>query len=207
LPGARQDLTPQADEWWLTASKLLVHSVRLSEPQAIDVSEDPDTNLEMLFESIVGPHRQRQEQHERIDRALARCLGDELASVFERADLDGFGGREVRVTKAYKGRRGWVVLEGVNLAGQDAEREMDATTCRLQRLRRGKQAGEIEIILGYIASPHGLNGERSLVEFAREMTGANVFDVRNDGVGLRDAARRSLDRAEGRTRLAPDGDH
>ena len=154
---------------------LLIHRVRLSEPRPIDC-RDPEEELEPLYESVVAPHRPAREQRTRIDGEIRKCLNS-LAEKFEvRQTLPGFGGRCVTVLRAYQGVRGWVVIEGVNLATSQAEIQADATVSRLLRLRSGLD-GHCGILVGYLASPEGINGESVLLKWLEEQTGALTFDL------------------------------
>ena len=72
--------------------------------------------------------------------------------------------------------RGWVVIEGINLATNQAELLADATASKLMRLRAGLRE-ECDVMIGYLASPEGLDGEQVLVDWLRERAEAQVFDL------------------------------
>lgn len=97
----------------------------------------------------------------RIDRRVTDCLGD-LADRFDKnAKLAGGYGSEVRVMRAFQGQRGWVVVEALNLRAHAVE-AADQIFGKLSRLRLGPS--NVDLIVGYVASEHGLNGERALVK-------------------------------------------
>jgi hypothetical protein len=175
LPYAEGPLAPFEDRWWRHVKDLLIHRVRLSDPRPIDC-RDPDQELEPLYEAVVAPHRPAREQRSRIDGEIGRCLGP-LAKRFQvRAGLPGFGGRDVKVLRAYRGRQAWIVIEGVNLATDQADAESDTAVGKLRRLREGVR-GRCELLIGYLAPPDGLNGNGVLLEWIRNQTQARTFDL------------------------------
>jgi hypothetical protein len=74
-----------------------------------------------------------------------------------------------------------LVVDGVNLASSDAETQSDALVSRLLRIKAGNETPsiqrEVKACIGYLASPHGLNGEATLVEWIREKCEAQIFDL------------------------------
>src|SRR5262249_32489931 len=52
IPYSEAQLSPHSDTWWKHLSNLLVHSVRLSEPRAIDC-RNLDEEVELLYEAVV----------------------------------------------------------------------------------------------------------------------------------------------------------
>ena len=195
LPYSEGPVAPFVDDWWKTVRELLVHRVRLSEPRPIDC-RNPEEELEPLYESIVSSHRSPREQRARVDSEIRRCLQN-VASKFEsRQELAGFGGRPVKVLQSHHGPRGWLVIEGVNLASRKAEFDTDAMVSRLLRLREGLQE-QPNTIVGYLASPDGLNGESILVEWIRAQTNAQVFDLMTQRDHLREEAEALLAKVDG----------
>jgi hypothetical protein len=178
LPHAAEPMAPYEDRWWRHARELLVHRVRLSEPRPIDC-RDPDQELEPLYEAVVAPHRPPREQRTRIDGEITKCLRH-LADQFKaRQRVPGFKGREVQVLRGFHGPRGWVIIEGINLATTQAELLADATASKLMRVREGVER-DCDVMIGYLASPEGLNGESVLVDWLRERTRAKTFDLIKD---------------------------
>jgi Protein of unknown function (DUF3037) len=178
LPHMTDVRSPYSDRWWRHVRDLLVHRVRLSEPRPIDC-RDPEQELGPLYEAVVGPHRPATERRTRIDGEISKCL-NHLASRFRsRQRIPGFKGRDVSVLRAFHGQRGWVVIEGINLASREAEGQVDATASRLMRLQAGVHE-DCEVMIGYLASPEGLNGESVLVDWLREQTRARTFDLLKD---------------------------
>jgi hypothetical protein len=178
LPHAAEPMAPYEDRWWRHVRELLVHRVRLSEPRPIDC-RDPEQELEPLYEAVVAPHRASREQRTRIDGEITKCL-KHLADHFKaRQRIAGFERRDVQVMRGFRGARGWVVIEGVNLATTQAELQADATASKLMRLQAGLQE-DCDVMIGYLASPEGLNGEKVLVDWLRERVGAKVFDLMKD---------------------------
>jgi Protein of unknown function (DUF3037) len=174
-----------SDAWWRHVSKLLVHSIRLSEPRAIDCI-DPDKEVELLYEAVVGPVRKRGERHERIDWELVRTLGP-LANRLDKGEVVGFKGHPVSVKRFKEDSNHILVIEGVNLATSAAEQDADALVSRLLRIqeRDGKtKSKKVMTLVGYLTSPNGLNGEAFLVEWIREKAQAQTFDLLRQGDGF-----------------------
>jgi hypothetical protein len=199
LPYAEGPIPPFEDRWWRHVKELLIHRVRLSEPRPIDC-RDPDQELGPLYEAVVAPHRPSKERRSRIDGEIRRCLGY-LAERFQaRAGLPGFGGREVKVLRAYRGRKGWVVIEGVNLATDQADTESDAAVGKLRRLREGIR-DRCEFLVGYLAPPEGLNGNEVLLEWIRSQTQAQTFDLARDRSAFLQTADKLVAQADGQELL------
>ena len=201
LPYAEPQVPHYDDRWWRHARELLIHRVRLSEPRPIDC-RDPEEELEPLYESVVAPHRSAREQRTRIDGEIRKCLNS-LAEKFEaRQTLPGFGGRSVTVLRAYQGARGWVVIEGINMAASQAEVQADATASKLLRLRSGLDQ-DCRILVGYLSSPEGLNGESVLIEWLEQKTGAHTFDLMKQRADFHVTADRMVAQADGQESLFP----
>src|SRR6266542_3738979 len=195
LPYAEGPIPPFEDHWWRHVKELLIHRVRLGEPRPIDC-HNPDQELGPLYEAVVAPHRPSKDRRSRIDGEIRRCLGH-LAERFQaRADLPGFGGREVKVLRAYRGQRGWVVIEGGNLATDQADTESDAAVGKLRRLREGIREA-CAVIVGYLAPPDGLNGNDVLLEWIRSQTQAQVFNLTRDRTAFFQTADKLVAQADG----------
>ena len=195
LPYATEELSPRQDRWWDHVRKLLVHRVKLMPPKAIDVTDYAE-DLESLFETIVSP-KAPPGKRPRVDGAIARCLGDLDATFHHRAQVPGYGGKEVGVLRAFKGAVGWVVVDGLNLAAssRDPEETIDAAVSRLLRIRA--VLGDVVVIIGYLAAPGGLNGESVLMEWLSQTTAAKAFDVAKQPGLLREAASHGVSVASG----------
>lgn len=200
LPHAVAPTAPYDDRWWRHVRELLVHRVRLSEPRPIDC-RDPDQELDPLYEAVIAPHRSGREQRTRIDGEITKCL-KHLAHQFKaRLPIPGFQGRDVQVMRGFHGQSGWVVIEGINLASTQAELLADAAASKLMRLRAGLQQ-DCDVMIGYLASPEGLNGEKVLVDWLCERAQAQVFDLMKDRANFLATADRLVAKASGQ-KLTP----
>ncbi len=123
LPYGADGLAPAADGWWHHVGKLLRHQIWLSAPKPIDCRK-PEEELEPLYESIVAPYRPVKAQRSRLAGEISRCLNGLSKKFKARKKLKGFGGRDVEVLRAHEGRKGTVVVEGLNLATDKAEGRM-----------------------------------------------------------------------------------
>ncbi len=180
LPYDREASDPHTDLWWKHLRNLLVHRVRLSEPKAIDC-RDMGEETELLYEAIVSPLKPDQEKRSRVDRAITKSLGNSLSRKFAKGTVQGFKGRPVPVKRFVEDGRQLIILDGVNLAVHNAEKDADALVSRLLRIKNSNSvdrgAREVKAFVGYLASPNGLNGEAALVEWIEEMGGARTFDL------------------------------
>jgi hypothetical protein len=169
--------------------------VQLSEPRPIDC-RDPEDEIDLLYESVVAPHRHAKESKARIEGQIRKCLG-QLAEEFRgRQRLPGFGGRAVHVQRVYRGQKRDVIVEGVNLAGAQPDQHVDALVSKLMRLIEGPEK-KCTFLVGYLASPHGLNGEAPLVEWLERKTAAKTFNLKTQREDFHEAARQSV-RSAGR---------
>jgi hypothetical protein len=175
LPYGGSESCPYETGWWNLVKELLVHRVRLTEPRPIDCS-DPDSEIEPLYEAVVASHRAQRERRTRVAGEIRKCLNG-LGRKFRSSQaLPGFGGRQVRVLRCYDGPSSIVIIEGVNLASNQAEQQSDAVVSKLLRLREGVKK-KVEFLVGYLASPEGLNGEKALVEWIEHRADAKTFDL------------------------------
>lgn len=178
LPYASIALRPFTDEWWRHVRKLFVHKVRISEPRPIDCKR-PEDELELLYEAVVGPRIGGKEKRERIDGVLSKSLGA-VAESLARGSVDGFGGRPVPVRRYVESVNSLLIVEGVNLAAAGAENDADALVSRLLRIREanGRHSNKsVVALVGYLASPAGLNGEAALVKWIEMKAEAKTYDL------------------------------
>jgi len=187
LPYQDQTVTPTSDAWWRHLQKLLIHKTRLSDPHPIDCL-DPEKEIESLFREIVSP--EETEDRARIDHLITQCLGTKLSKTLRRGEVKGYAGKPVEVMRCFLGREATVVIEGVNLALEDAAVAADALVGKLQRVRAN---GSIQpspdhrviAIVGYVASDNGLNGEAFLKDWIEKAGDATALDVHREGAELR----------------------
>ncbi len=176
LPYAPDDLSARSNEWWRHLSKLLVHNVRLSPPRAIDCV-DVDKEIDLLYEAVVSPIRERRERTSKIDKQLTKALGPMEARLIKGSGVAGFEGHIVPVHRFKEDEYNLLVIEGVNLAGATAEQDADALVSRLLRIKERQFAKKIIACVGYLTSPSGLNGEAFLINWIRTKAGAETFDL------------------------------
>jgi hypothetical protein len=199
VPYATGHASPYSDAWWKHLSGMMVHSVRLSDPRPID-GGNVDNEADLLFEAVVAPERISQERTERVDSVLSSALGRSLTKRLQRGTVTGFAGRPVPVKHFKSHRDSVIVVEAVNLAVAAAENDADALVSRLQRIRaaNGPTGGKLALqaIVGYLASPHGLNGEAALVAWIEKSGGAKTFDLLREHDKLHDVVESLLEALE-----------
>jgi hypothetical protein len=183
MPYAGSSMSPHSDSWWRHVARLLVHQIRAGEPRPIDCI-NPVEEIDSLFEAVVGPRQPPKERAQRIDRALTRCLG-KLARKLDKGSVNGYKGREIEVHRFKTSSNKLLIVDGVNLASVYAEAEADALVSKLLRIKAGSQNDHgqrmVKLCIGYIASPHGLNGEATLVDWIQEKAEAETFDLTREG--------------------------
>jgi hypothetical protein len=94
------------------------------------------------------------------------------------------------------------VIEGINMAASQAEVQADATASKLLRLRSGLDQ-DCRILVGYLSSPEGLNGESVLIEWLEQKTGAHTFDLMKQRADFHATADRMVAQADGLESLFP----
>ncbi len=191
LPYAKDRPDALSDPWWEHVRRLMRFSVRLGPLQPVDC-EQPETEIETLYEALVQPSIPARNRQSRIDGAVRRALGT-LAPRFRRGQkVPGYGGRPVRVLRAAGDAQHSVVVEAVNFALKTAEHDADALTSRLSRVRESGAAGDVQFILGYLASPGGLNGELVMKGWVEHQLGARMFDLERESRDFQSETERAL---------------
>ncbi len=94
------------------------------------------------------------------------------------------------------------MIEGINLATSQAEVQADATVSKLLRLRSGLDR-DCSILVGYLASPEGINGESVLLRWLEERTGALALDLMKQRADFHTSANRMVAEADGQKSLFP----
>jgi hypothetical protein len=199
LPHTDKSLMPFEDAWWEHVRKLLIHRVRLTEAKSIDC-QDPELELEPLYNSIVSHVHNPSEITTRIDGHIRDCLGGLVSKFTYHMEIRGFGDKKVKVMRAYHGKQGWVIVDGVNLTHEHAELYSDALASRLGRVISGPN-DNYNIIVGYLAPPGGLNGESPLIEWIKKSTSAQVFDVSKEKDRLQHEVFRLVSKVDGQNAL------
>lgn len=199
LPYGESSLKPSADSWWEHLQKIQIHKIRISAPRPIDCVS-PDIELETLFNEVVGKTEDIDESV-RIDHLISRCLGASLAKQLRRGEVTGFAGKPVQVMRLFSGHKATVVLEGVNLALENAAEQADALVGKLQRVRENgspqvHEERNIIAIVGYVASRDGLNGETYLKNWIEKKGEAVVLDVERETERLREKTIEALRNAD-----------
>lgn len=177
-------LTPYTDAWWAHFRSLFIHRFRVEGPRLVEI-KNPSLDFELQFAALVKPTYVQQKEDSRIDSLLNESLGP-LHSYFESyTDLEGYQDRPVRVLKKAVRKGKIVALDAVNLTRADAVKEFEAMLHRAWELRRRYTPEELDLILGYYASPGGLNGEAKLVHLGNEINGRPMVNLSTEIPALR----------------------
>jgi hypothetical protein len=191
LPYAKTSLVPLSPDWWEGVRALMQWSVRLGPGQPIDCVR-PEEEIEALYEALVKPKTSDTQRKLRVDGVVTRALGP-LSGKFEaRRKAPGFHSRPVPVLRLASDDQHAVIVEAVNLAATDAEKEADALTSRLRRIKASDTRLAFRFVLGYLSSPNGLNGERSLKEWIEKEVESRIYDLTTEEDSFREAASRAL---------------
>jgi hypothetical protein len=194
LPLSTGEPAALSDEWWRQAQQLLRHSVRIDAVHPVQI-DDPDEEVESLYEAIVKPVVDKRIKNERIDTAVTRAL-DTLLSRFDRKPVLGYGNRPVTVLRQASDGRRLIIVEAVNLASASAEVDADALFGRLSRAKAGATVREVRFLLGYLASVGGLNGEGPLKEFIEEGFECRMYDLHREREAFQSCAAAELAQLE-----------
>ena len=110
---------------------------------------------------------------------VSHALGDLAGGLIHGKTVKGYQGREGQVLRHIQDAQRIVVVESVNLAATTAEDDLYALISRLRSVQaQGKQENRhVELALGYLTSPHGLNGERPLIEWAQKDLDCLLYDL------------------------------
>ena len=188
VPYEPAPVEPTSDRFWKSVSEILSTSVRLDPPKAMDPMDEPDAEIEALFEAVVQPGQTLQRRSERIDSAIKRALGEWAEHIPPRQSVSAFGGATEQIQRGLETDRGVLLVEGVNLAARKARKEADALVSRYMRIQAAYPKRTVRMIVGYASSPGGLNGEAHMRDWIREKVTEEVFDVVSQNAELQEAA-------------------
>ena len=73
VPYEPAPVEPTSDRFWKAVSEILSTSVRLDLPKAMDPMDEPDAEIEALFEAVVQPGQTHQRRSLRIDYAIKQA--------------------------------------------------------------------------------------------------------------------------------------
>jgi hypothetical protein len=194
VPYAKQPLTPLSEAWWEQVRKLMQFRVRIGTIQPIDCQR-PEEEVESLFEAVVKPQVSAQARAARVNGAVTRALGNQLASqMVYRKPVSGFRNRKISVLRHLEDARHLVVVDAVNLAATTAEEDTYALISKLRSIRyqnEGTNRGT-SFVVGYLASPAGLNGEASLKDWFEQDAGVPMFDLTRQATVFRERVQDAL---------------
>lgn len=184
VPYATEEATPLSEAWWKQVQDLMQFRIRIGSLHPIDCQQ-PAEEIESLFEAVVKPEVAQVHRTERVDGAVTRALGDRLAKHFEYgAPVPGYRQRQIKVTRHLVRDDALVVIEGINLASPNAVEDTFALVGKLHNIQRNQEL-KTEFVLGYLASPSGLNGEADLKEFIEKEIEAPVLDLTRESSEFR----------------------
>ena len=191
IPYATGPLEPLSDAWWEQVRRLMRFNVRIGPSHHVDL-RDPDVEMDLLFEAVVQPNTTARHRASRVEGAVTHALGS-LAKRLRRHDrVPGYAGRDVRVMRSISDGRKVVVVDAVNLAARSAEKEADATTSRLCRVKENSSGLDVQLVVGYLASPGGLNGEHALKQWMEYRLGTPLHDLVRDAGRFKSVATQAI---------------
>ena len=170
-------MEPTSAPFWKAVSEVLSTAVRLDPPKAMDPMDEPEAEIEWLFEAVVQPTQPQERRVRRIDSAINDALGELADLIPSRPRVSAFGGTKEQVRRGVETERGVLLVDGVNLAAATARKEADAFVSRFMRISDAYGNRPVHIIVGYASSPDGLNGEAHMRDWIREKLTDQVFDV------------------------------
>lgn len=193
VPYADHSVHPWSTEFWKSVKDVTTASIRVDSPRAMEPMQEPDVEFDFLFEAIVQPRQERSRRLQRIDSALKQALGPWDERLTPRANVRAYGGTEETVFRAAETSAGLVLIEGVNLAGSNAKHDADALVSKIQRILQAyEDRSVVDVLVGYCASPGGLNGESHMRDWIMEKVATKIFDVGREQDELRTATKEAL---------------
>lgn len=206
VPYQQEALEPLSDAWWDQVRKLLRFKVRVDEPKPIECVR-PDLELESLYEAVAKPKQPSKHRRARLDGLFKKAVGNELADKFQTSEvIPGYKKRLVPVFRHAEVDKRHIIVEVVNLAIPEAERDADALASRLQRIKEGPLSQHTSFVLGYIASPSGLNGEGVMKNWVELKSGTRMYDIVREGTEFSSNIAEALITADQKLRLFPDNE-
>lgn len=196
VPYAPSSAEPWTGEFWHAVHRFFSSGVRMDAPSAMQRMETPEEEFPLLFDAIARPRTSASRR--KVSGYINEALGHRLRRHFlARPTLGAFGGRDEVVTKAAVGVRSAVVVEGVNLAHHTGRRDADALVSRLERVIEGQlDQRRLHIVVGYLASPGGLNGEADMKAWIEERVATDgVYNLLSEERRFREATKLALDNA------------
>lgn len=194
VPYEPEPTDPSTDRFWRSASEILSTSVRLDTPKAMDPMSDPELELEALYEAIVQPRQTERRRQSRIDGALSRALGALASAIPTRPEVSAYGSAREVVRRGAVTSGGVLLVDGVNLAAGRARADADALVSRFMRIRAAYAERPVRMIIGYTASPGGLNGETHMRDWIRDTLTPHVFDLTAEDKQFAEATRAAWER-------------
>lgn len=176
--------------FWSAASRIMTTSIRIDSPRALKLTKAPSDEVEALFEALVQPTQTSRRSSRRVDGAVTQALGAYAGYFESRSPVRAFGGAAEHVLRRAASSGGQVIVEAVNLATKNARHDADALVSKLLRIRASGGDRHTSVIIGYIASPGGLNGETHMRNWMCEKITPDVFDLTSGDEALR---RRAVD--------------
>lgn len=198
VPYEPEPTEPTTDRFWRAVSEIFTTGIRLDLPKAMDPMDEPDAEIEALFEAVVQPRQTHTRRAERIDSAIKRALGEWAERIPPRQSVSAFGGAREQIQRGLETDRGVLLVEGVNLAAPRARKEADALVSRFMRIQAAYPGRSVRMIVGYSSSPGGLNGEAHMCEWIREKVTEEVFDVVAENAEFQEAAAEGWRRVMGK---------
>ena len=159
---------PTSAPFWKAVSEILSTAVRLDPPKAMDPMDEPEAEIEWVFEAVVQPTQPRERRVRRIDSAINEALGELTDLIPSRPRVSAFGGTKEQVRRGVETEHGVLLVDGVNLAAATARKEADAFVSRFMRISDAYRNTPVYIIVGYASSRGGLNGEAHMRDWIRE---------------------------------------
>ena len=191
LPFAETQPSPLSDDWWLLAKRILHHRVQLSPPMPLECL-DPEKETDLLFDAVVAPRQPARRARDKMASRLDECLGAHLRRYFKRRPTAGYSKRSTIVTRLYETPRTRLVVEGINLARpKEAERDTYCLVGKAHWIRDDEK--DAVFIVGYVASPGGLNGEGVYKSWIEKQLDTTCYDLVHEDDAFREAVRRVLD--------------
>lgn len=190
VPYAPDESAPWTSEFWESVSRIMRSAIQLDSPRVLQNLTDEEEQFELLFEAVAKP-KPSQERTSRAFEKLNAALGRDLRNRYRSTEVDAFHGRREKLARAILYQGQLIALEAIHLASQDARKSADAMVSRLRRIKVSQT--DATIIVGYLESPNGLNGESDMLEWIRDQVTDQTYSLITQGDELRRASRSALE--------------
>lgn len=202
VPYARETQNPASVVFWESVSDVMTTTIQFDHPKAMDPMENHEEEFELLYTAIVKPDEKSRTHDVRVDGALSSALGEALGSKISRKlAVSAFGDANEVVRRGVRHGSRLLLIDGVNLASKNARSRADELVSKFLRIKKYYPPDSIDVVIGYWASPGGLNGEAHMKEWIETNVTSKVFDLSRQKIEMQQTTREIVESMEAQMEL------